>query len=84
LTLILGIVNLLYVAAAFAGRLRARFAPHLGLLLSFTLLRSLFLSSLENPEPRYTLECYPVLIVLAAGLFQREVTRQHVDPQSRQ
>jgi len=84
LTVILGIVNLLYVAAAFAGRLRARFAPHLGLLLSFTLLRSLFLSSLENPEPRYTLECYPVLIVLAAGLFQREVTRQHVDPQSRQ
>jgi hypothetical protein len=69
LTLILGIVNLLYIAAAFAGRLRGRFAPHLGLLLGFALLRSVFLGSLENPEPRYTLECYPVLIVLAAALF---------------
>jgi 4-amino-4-deoxy-L-arabinose transferase-like glycosyltransferase len=82
LTLILGIVNLLYVAAAFAGRLRGRFAPHLGLLLTFALLRSVFLGSLENPEPRYTLECYPVLIVLAAGLFHHGAAEQHVDPQS--
>jgi len=27
----------------------------------------LFLGSLENPEPRYTLELYPVVIVLAAA-----------------
>jgi hypothetical protein len=49
--------------------LRGRFALHLGLLLTFVILRSLFLGTLENPEPRYTLECYPVLIVLAAALF---------------
>ena len=24
---------------------------------------------LENPEPRYTLECYPVVLFLAARLF---------------
>jgi hypothetical protein len=72
LTLTLVIVNLLYVGAAFAGRLRGRFAPHLGLLLTFALVRSVFLGSLENPEPRYTLECYPVLIVLAAALFHRK------------
>jgi 4-amino-4-deoxy-L-arabinose transferase-like glycosyltransferase len=70
LALGLGIINLLYVGAAFAGLLRGRFAPHLGILLMFVILRSLFLGSLENPEPRYTLECYPVLIVLAAALFQ--------------
>jgi hypothetical protein len=29
-------------------------------------LRSLLLATLEAPEPRYTLECFPVLIVLAA------------------
>ncbi len=69
LTVCLGIVNLAYVVAAFAGLLRGRFAPHLGLLLTFVILRSLFLGTLENPEPRYTLECYPVLIVLAAALF---------------
>jgi len=40
-------------------------------LLIFVVLRSLFLSTLENPEPRYTLECYPVVIVLAAAAWQR-------------
>ena len=71
LTVTLGIVNLLYVGAAFVGLLRGRFAPHLNLLLTFVILRSVFLGTLENPEPRYTLECYPVLVVLAAALFQR-------------
>lgn len=66
----LGIVNLAYVGAALAGLVRGRFAPSLGLLLTFVILRSAFLGTLENPEPRYTLECYPVLIVLAAGLFR--------------
>jgi len=72
LAISLGIINLVYVAAAIAGLVRGRFAPHLGLLLTFVILRSLFLGTLENPEPRYTLECYPVLIVLAAALIQRK------------
>jgi len=72
LTVTLGIVNLAYVGAALAGLLRGRFAPHLGLLLTFVILRSLFLGTLENPETRYTLECYPVVIILAAALFQAE------------
>jgi len=72
LAISLGIINLVYVAAAIAGLVRGRFASHLGLLLTFVILRSLFLGTLENPEPRYTLECYPVLIVLAAALIQRK------------
>jgi hypothetical protein len=51
---------------------RGQFAPHLGLLLTFVILRSAFLGTLENPEPRYTLECYPLVIILAAALFRRE------------
>jgi 4-amino-4-deoxy-L-arabinose transferase-like glycosyltransferase len=70
LSLGLGIVNLAYVVAAVAGLVRGRFAPHLGLLLTFVILRTLFLGTLENPEPRYTLECYPIVIILAAALFQ--------------
>jgi hypothetical protein len=35
----------------------------------FVLLRSVFLSSLENPEPRYVLECFPVVLALAGGAF---------------
>ena len=64
-----GLLNLAYVAAAVAGFVRGRECYGLGLLLSFLVLRSLFLGTLENPEPRYTLECYPVIIVAAAALF---------------
>jgi 4-amino-4-deoxy-L-arabinose transferase-like glycosyltransferase len=70
LALALGIVNLAYVFAAVAGLVRGHFAPHLSLLLTFLILRTLFLGTLENPEPRYTLECYPIVIILAAALFQ--------------
>jgi hypothetical protein len=42
-----------------------------GLLLSFLLLRSAFLGTVENPEPRYTLECYPAIIVLASSWLGR-------------
>jgi 4-amino-4-deoxy-L-arabinose transferase-like glycosyltransferase len=69
LAVALGIINLLYAGAAVAGLARGRFIPHLGLLLSFVILRSVFLGTLENPEPRYILECYPAVILLAAALF---------------
>jgi 4-amino-4-deoxy-L-arabinose transferase-like glycosyltransferase len=71
---IFGVVNLAYVVAAAFGLRRWRRFSGIGLFLSFLLLRSLFLGSLENPEPRYTLECYPVVILGAAALF-RQVSR---------
>ena len=69
LSITLATLNLLYVSAGLLGLVRERFAPGFGLLLTFVILRSLFLGSLENPEPRYTLECYTVLIVMAAACF---------------
>ena len=71
LSLGFGLLNLLYVALAAAGLARSRGFFGLGLFVLFLLLRSAFLGSLENPEPRYTLECYPVVIVLASALFHR-------------
>jgi 4-amino-4-deoxy-L-arabinose transferase-like glycosyltransferase len=71
-SIVLGLVNLFYVAAAIFGFLRSRQVLGLGLLFSFLVLRSLFLGTLENPEPRYTLECYPVVIAAAAALFMRK------------
>jgi 4-amino-4-deoxy-L-arabinose transferase-like glycosyltransferase len=68
-SIVLGLINLAYVGAAAAGLLRSREVAGIGLFVLLLLLRSLFLGSLENPEPRYTLECYPVVIVLAAALF---------------
>jgi 4-amino-4-deoxy-L-arabinose transferase-like glycosyltransferase len=67
-----GMVNLLYVGTAVAGTCYARTVPSIGLLLLFLLVRSLFLGTLENPEPRYTLECYPAIIILASSLFSRK------------
>jgi hypothetical protein len=66
-----GLLNLAYVALAAAGLMRGREFFGIGLFVLFLLLRSAFLGSLENPEPRYTLECYPVVIVLASALFHR-------------
>ncbi len=70
LAVALGIVNLLYVAAAAAGVWRAQWTVPLGLLLGFFLIRSAFLGSLENPEPRYTLEAYFAVIVMASAWFK--------------
>jgi 4-amino-4-deoxy-L-arabinose transferase-like glycosyltransferase len=68
LAVALGIIGLVYLGMAAAGLAEAREITFFGLLLAFLVLRSVFLGTLENPEPRYTLECYPVVIVLA-GFF---------------
>jgi hypothetical protein len=74
-----GLINLVYVLLAAIGFSRGRAVPYVYMLLLFLLLRSLFLGTLENPEPRYTLECYPVLIVLAGLAFfaRQESTLQN-------
>ena len=64
-----GVLNLAYVVAAFLGALRARKLAYISLLLEFIVLRSLFLGTIESPEPRYTIECYPMIIVFAAIFF---------------
>ena len=70
LAVTLGIVNLLYLGAGMAGLSRVRWTVPLGLVLTFVLLRSGFLSTLENPEPRYTLEAYFLVIVMGSTLFR--------------
>jgi 4-amino-4-deoxy-L-arabinose transferase-like glycosyltransferase len=67
-SIVFGLVNLAYILMAAWGLLRARGIFGVGLFVLFLLLRSGFLGTLENPEPRYTLECYPVLIFLASAL----------------
>jgi 4-amino-4-deoxy-L-arabinose transferase-like glycosyltransferase len=68
----LGLIGLFYVAMSKLGFLRGSYMPHVGLLLTFLLLRSAFLGSIENPEPRYTLEMYPAVIVLAAACWREK------------
>jgi 4-amino-4-deoxy-L-arabinose transferase-like glycosyltransferase len=64
-----GVIGLAYVLAALTGLVRGHAIRHLGLLLVFLVLRSAFLGTLENPEPRYMLECYGTIIVAASALF---------------
>ena len=80
-----GVLNLAYLGAALVALFRRpsgiRWA---GLLISFLLLRSALLATLENPEPRYTLECYPAVIVLAsATVGVLRLLRSEVDGRGR-
>lgn len=69
-----GLINLVYIVMAAAGALRTRAFFGIGLFVLFLTVRSAFLGTLENPEPRYTLECYPVVILLASALFYRRTS----------
>jgi len=72
-----GLLNLAYVAFALGELLSgAREIRWVGLLIVFVLLRSAFLGTLENPEPRYTLECYPAIFVLGAAWLSRFARRE--------
>ena len=66
ISILLGAINLVYVIAALIGAIRRRVA-YAGLFILWIALRCAFLSTLENPEPRYTLECFPVVCVFAAA-----------------
>jgi Dolichyl-phosphate-mannose-protein mannosyltransferase len=60
-------LNLLYLIAALAG-LR-RWPSLSGAMVMFILLRCALLATIEAPEPRYTLECFPIVIALASIAF---------------
>jgi hypothetical protein len=80
-SILFGVVNLGYIGMAGVGLWRSRtwvaaeYAA--GLFILFVLVRSVFLGTLENPEPRYTLECYPVIIVAAAAFLIRKSHASH-------
>jgi 4-amino-4-deoxy-L-arabinose transferase-like glycosyltransferase len=69
-------LNIFYVLLALWGTVRlsskspdARAA--VVLLVCFVVLRTAFLTTVETPEPRYVLVCYPAIIALAAHAFSR-------------
>ncbi len=74
-------LNFAYLAAALIGFLKR---PRLsGAILAFVLLRCALLATLEAPEPRYTLECFPPLIALAAIALTRrpQLSSPNLHPQ---
>ncbi len=58
-------MNLAYLLAALIG---AFYWPRFGTaMVAYIVLRSLLLLTIEAPEPRYTLECFPIVIAFAAA-----------------
>lgn len=71
----LGLLNLAYVAAACAGLARCRL-PLLPMMGCYLVMRCLLLATIENSEPRYTLEAYPIVLVCAAIALSGECLRR--------
>jgi len=46
--------------------------PAVIVLLTYLVIRTIFLTTLEAPEPRYTLVCFPALLALGAQVFWRK------------
>ena len=79
LALALAGINLFYLLAALRGWLNWRLGVSGAVLVSFVLLRSAFLGSLEAPEPRYVLECFPVVLALAGGAFAKSSQKYFIE-----
>jgi 4-amino-4-deoxy-L-arabinose transferase-like glycosyltransferase len=70
LTLGFALLNIAYVALALAGAWIVRGRPGVALAIVFIVVRTAFFASfIETPEPRYVLECVPVVLALAAQVF---------------
>jgi len=69
-TLAMTLLNTILVALALVGSWVARRHPAWWFLIAFVVIRTLFfVYFVETPEPRYVLECFPVLLALAAQAF---------------
>jgi hypothetical protein len=77
----LGLLNLFYIVAAIGGAFRR--PPLAVLLATYFVIRCLLLATRENPEPRYSLEAYPIVLVLAAiFLSTRRFKRSAISQQA--
>lgn len=73
-TILFFVVNLFYVGLGIWGgerlwRSNAIARPAVAFLALFLLIRTAFLTTLETPEPRYVLVCFPLLIALGAQVM---------------
>ena len=70
------LLNVVYVGLGIWGAWRLwRWSPAVRpavlTLVAFILLRTAFLTTLETPEPRYVLVCFPAILAFAATLFSK-------------
>src|SRR3989475_4775482 len=75
------VLNLFYVGLGVLGaaqlwRSNSVARPAVAVLVLFILIRTAFLTTLETPEPRYVLVCFPALIAMGAEVFARRAEPQ--------
>ncbi|HKV26202.1 MAG TPA: hypothetical protein VJN93_16520 [Candidatus Acidoferrum sp.] len=68
------LLNILYLALAIGGgwilwRENAALRVAVALLVGYLVIRTVFLTTLETPEPRYVLECFPAILALGGQVF---------------
>ena len=72
-TILIFLVNVAYIGLAVWGTLKLwkYRRTHVGIAVLFTyiIVRTAFLTTMETPEPRYVLVCFPALIALGAQAF---------------
>lgn len=66
------LIGIAYGAMAFFGAWRSWKNPLAMALVVFIVIRTAFLTTIEGPEPRYVLECFPAVFALAAQLWARK------------
>ena len=71
IAIVLGVLNLALLATAAWSLRNARRLRFVGLLLTFVVVRTALLQLFTPPEPRYVLECYPVVLALAGAVAIR-------------
>jgi 4-amino-4-deoxy-L-arabinose transferase-like glycosyltransferase len=70
-TVALSVINVLYLLLAAAGAWRASWRPGAAILVAYVLLRTLLITRMPGPEPRYVVICFPLLAALGAQLWAR-------------
>jgi hypothetical protein len=82
LTIFYFLLNIFYVCLAIVGVCKlwiSRAArPALFILLLYIVVRTAFLTTVETPEPRYTLVCFPALLALGAVVFAGKLSLNRV------
>jgi hypothetical protein len=81
------VLNIVYVVLAIWGSARLwrespALSPAIALLVGYVLLRTAFLTTLETPEPRYVLECFPAVLALAGQAFAGSVKAPDLAPRT--
>ncbi len=79
MTLAFAGLNVAFVGLAIAGVCKAWGRPGVVFLLVFVILRTIFIASFaDSPEPRYVLECFPIVLAFGALAFEKRI-RPKVD-----